>query len=82
MGFAGGRVDHGLLEVGDLECLEDGLEAAFLLPSREALVDDDPRASARREVAPLGPGRGDPEDGVEEGPLVAAACPCGPAGGV
>src|SRR6516162_5114400 len=76
VGADDGGVEDEPLQVGVLQGLEDPLPGALLGPAVEAPPHGVPVAEALGEVAPGGAGLGDPQDGVEEEPVV----PGGPAG--
>src|SRR3954447_2265760 len=65
-----GAVDDHPLQVGVLQFLEDPLPHPLLGPPVEPLPDRTPRPEPLGQVAPRGPGLGDPEDGVDEEAVV------------
>ena len=72
MGLAGGGVDHGLLHVGPLDGLKNGLKMPLGAPVGEALIDVVPMPKLLGKAAPWRACAGDPKDRVDELALIAA----------
>ena len=73
----GGRVEQEPLEVGGLDGLEERGPDAGGRPAVEALEDRVPASERGRERAPRDAGPGDPDDGVEEVPVVVVGAAAG-----
>lgn len=69
--FARGRVHHQLLVIGLLQGQEQRMEVPPVAPAGKALVDLGPSTQTRRQVTPGSACLGDPQDRINEQPVIA-----------